>query len=139
MKRIKKKHVKRIGIDIAGFGLIIISPFVSLLPGPGGLPVFIAGLGILSLNYKWARRLLQNFEQKYKNFVDKYLVSNKKIARLIDLLCLVIIITGVIIVINSNHLIFKGLGIGLVSFSVLILVSNQKRLDRFVKKLKKKA
>ena len=138
MKKIEKKHIRRIAIDIAGFGLIIISPFVSLLPGPGGLPVFIAGLGILSLNYDWAKRILENFEQRYKDFVDKHLVKNKKVSRLIDLLCLIIIATGIFILLNAQALIFRSLSNSFISFGTIVIISNQKRLDKFMKKVKRK-
>ena len=137
-KRKNRNFAKRIAIDIAGFGLIIISPFLGWLPGPGGIPVFLAGLGILSLNYDWAENLLKDFEQKRLEFVEKYLVSNKKIARTIDLLCVLIIIMAIIAVLNLNSPVLKLLSAGAGSFSFIILVSNQRRLDRVFEKFKKK-
>lgn len=138
MKRLGKKHVKRIGIDVAGFGLLAVSPFLGLLPGPGGVLVFAAGLGILSLNYAWAKNLLDNFEQKYKEFVDKYLVNNKKVARITDLLSLTTICIGLFMIFNTDHFIFRGFGIGCICFGFIVLISNQKRLGRFIKYLRKK-
>ena len=136
-KRKDRNLATRLAIDLAGFGLIIISPFLGWIPGPGGIPVFLAGLGILSLNYVWAENLLKDFEKKRVHFVEKYLVSNKKVARTIDLLCVVIIAMAAVAFLNLNNPVLKLLSIGVGSFSLLILVSNQRRLDRLFNKFKK--
>lgn len=134
-KRTDRSFIKRIAIDIAGFGLIIASPLLGWLPGPGGIPVFLAGVAILSSNYDWAENLLKDFEKKRVEFVDKYLVSNKNIARTIDLLCIVIIALAVFVFINIDNTVLKLLTIGAGSFSLLIIVSNQRRLDRLLAKI----
>ena len=134
-KRSNRPFVKRLAIDIAGFGLIIISPLLGWLPGPGGIPVFLAGLGILSLNYEWAENLLKDFEKKRVAFVEKYLVGNKKVARTIDLLCISIIGLAVWLFLMTDNTIFRFMNIGMGSFALFILVSNQKRLDRAFNKV----
>lgn len=138
MAKLSKKQLKRIGIDIAGFGLIIISPFTGLLPGPGGIPVFLAGLGILSLNYKWAKDLLKNFEEKYNDFVEKYLVGNKKVALTIDIISVLTIASGIFILLNASQVIVVGFAFGMTSFGVIILASNQRRFERLKKRIFKK-
>jgi len=40
-----------------GLLVVIISPFTGVLPGPGGIPVFLIGIAILSTEYEWARRI----------------------------------------------------------------------------------
>ena len=51
------RNIKRIGIDAAGYLLILAAALTGWLPGPGGIPLFIAGLGLLSINNKWAKDL----------------------------------------------------------------------------------
>ncbi len=51
------QKVKRIGVDIAGYLLILAAGLTGWLPGPGGIPLFIAGLSLLSINNKWAKEL----------------------------------------------------------------------------------
>ena len=136
-KRSNHNFVKRTVIDIAGFGLIIISPFVGWLPGPGGIPIFIAGVAILSRNYDWAENLLHDFDKKRVNFTNKYLMTNKKVSRTIDSLSIFLIILAVIIIAYGPNNIIRYLSIGVATFSIFILVSNQKRIDKFMKKLKK--
>jgi hypothetical protein len=35
------------------------------VPGPGGTPVFLAGLAILATEVEWARRFLTRFRESY--------------------------------------------------------------------------
>ena len=51
------RNIKRIGIDAAGYLLILAAALTGWLPGPGGIPLFIAGLSLLSVNNKWAKDL----------------------------------------------------------------------------------
>ena len=48
----------RIGIGVLGGLLIIAAPLTGWLPGPGGIPLFIAGLAVLASEFEWAQRLL---------------------------------------------------------------------------------
>jgi hypothetical protein len=72
-----KHHIKRIAYDIAGVTLLLISPLLGWIPGPGGVPVFLAGLGLLAVHNEWARKLLiwakQNADKLLQNVfpIDK--------------------------------------------------------------------
>lgn len=48
---------KRVLTDAAGYLLVLASAATGWLPGPGGLPLLIAGLGLLSINNAWAKDL----------------------------------------------------------------------------------
>lgn len=41
---------------VGGFALLLAGLALLVLPGPG-IPLVVAGLGLLSLEYEWARRL----------------------------------------------------------------------------------
>nr|WP_272954601.1 PGPGW domain-containing protein [Kribbella sandramycini] len=45
-------------VGVVGGVLIIAAPLTGWLPGPGGIPLFIAGLAILASEFEWAQRLL---------------------------------------------------------------------------------
>ena len=49
-----KRNGKRIAYDGLGYLLILISPLVGWIPGPGGIAVFLAGLGLLAVHNTWA-------------------------------------------------------------------------------------
>lgn len=52
---------RRIVIDVAGWGLVLIGIAALFLPGPGLLALF-AGLAILSQQYEWAERRVRPVE-----------------------------------------------------------------------------
>jgi hypothetical protein len=128
---------QRIAIDIAGFGMVIAAPLTGWLPGPGGIPLFVAGLGLLSLNHEWAERFLHYFEEKRVEFTDKYLMASSRVSRTIDILCAVLMVVGLVIAITQESFLIRGLGLGTFSLSLITVLSNQKRFERIVKKLKK--
>lgn len=70
-KRKSRPLHKRIAIDIGGFGLILLGILTGWLPGPGGIPLILAGLALLALNYVWAENLLNDLKKRFKNIIDK--------------------------------------------------------------------
>jgi hypothetical protein len=65
-----KRQIKRIVFDIAGFGLIILGLSIGWLPGPGGIPLVLAGLGILSIHNYWAKSILDYSKKNGLKFVE---------------------------------------------------------------------
>ena len=49
----------RIGVGIVGGLLLILAPLTGWLPGPGGIPLFIAGLAVLASEFEWAQVLMR--------------------------------------------------------------------------------
>jgi hypothetical protein len=129
---------RRILIDAAGFGLMIIAPFLGWLPGPGGIPLFLIGLGLVSLNHEWARKLLKDFDKKRVEYTDKYLMTSPKISLAIDISCIILLCLGAFIVFTQDPLTIRAPGLGLVSITLIVLISNQKRFERLSAWSKKK-
>lgn len=46
----------RVGLTVLGVVLIIVSPIIGAIPGPGGIFVFAAGLALMLQNAHWAKR-----------------------------------------------------------------------------------
>lgn len=60
---VTRRNLRKIVILIVGtLVLVVLAPLVGLLPGPGGIVVFAAGLGILATEFVWARRLLHKLK-----------------------------------------------------------------------------
>ncbi|MGI9027441.1 MAG: hypothetical protein ACR2FM_01185 [Candidatus Saccharimonadales bacterium] len=139
MNKTKKERplYQRLAIDIAGFGLMIISPFLGWLPGPGGIPLFLAGLGLVSLNHEWARNLLKDFERRRDEFTDKYLMSSPRVSLTIDVVFTLALIVGLFLAITQTPILLRGAGLFTTSISLIILLSNQKRFERIAKMFKK--
>jgi len=56
-----KRMARRVAIEVAGWGLVLIGIAAIFLPGPGLLSLF-AGLAILSQQYEWAERRVRPVE-----------------------------------------------------------------------------
>lgn len=52
-----RRNFKRVMTDAAGYLLLLAAAATGWLPGPGGIPLALAGLGLLSINNKWAKDL----------------------------------------------------------------------------------
>ena len=59
---------------VLAFGLLLVvaSPFTGILPGPGGIPVFLLGVAILASVYDWAERLKQFFLKVVPEWLKRY-------------------------------------------------------------------
>jgi hypothetical protein len=136
-----KKDTPRLKViltDTLGVLLMIGAILFGWLPGPGGIPLFVAGLGLLAVNHEWARKWLHNFDQKRLYYTEKFLVGSHRMKWTIDIVCVALIALGIAILATPHQLVVRLLGTALVSLSVIVLLSNQKRFDRALKKIKRK-
>lgn len=135
----KDRHIiKKIAIDILGFSLMIIAPLIGWLPGPGGIPLFLVGLSLVSLNHEWAENILNDFEKYRVEFTDKVLMSSPKVSLTLDFVFIMVLSVGSYISLTQEPILMRGLGLGFISISLLILLSNQKRFERISKYFKRK-
>lgn len=59
----------RIAVGVVGVLLILLAVATGWLPGPGGIPLAIAGLAVLASEFEWAQRLLHPIEVRWKRFL----------------------------------------------------------------------
>lgn len=52
---------------VAGILLMLISPALGVLPGPGGIIVFAAGLALTLKYSEWAKRKYVQFKRRHPN------------------------------------------------------------------------
>ena len=65
--RRKKSILLRQCLFVLGILLILVSPLVGAIPGPGGVFVFAAGLALLLQNSEWAKRQYVKFKRRHPN------------------------------------------------------------------------
>ena len=64
----QEKHpLVRQALFLLGIVLIIVSPLVGAIPGPGGVVVFAAGLGLILKYSGWAKRQYVRFKRSHPN------------------------------------------------------------------------
>jgi tellurite resistance protein TerC len=64
------RWVKRIAVIVVGFAVLAIGVAMIVLPGPA-IIVIPAGLGILGLEFAWARRWLRKIKEQGASIVNK--------------------------------------------------------------------
>jgi hypothetical protein len=57
----------RQGLFLLGCLMILISPLVGAIPGPGGVIVFAFGLGLVLKYSEWAKRQYVRFKRRHPN------------------------------------------------------------------------
>jgi len=129
--------LQRIAIDVAGFGLLVLAVLTGWLPGPGGIPLFLVGLGVLAMNYEWAERLLKNFDKKRRQLTDKYLMTSPRVSFFVDIAGIIILVVAAYGGLTLNTLWQQGLCLGGGLLALVVLISNQKRFERLLKRLKR--
>lgn len=106
-----RRSSKRLAIGLVG-GVVLLAGIIMIpYPGPGWLVVF-AGLGILSTEFDWAKRLLDFSKGKYDAWQDWLKNQSVYVKALFwTLTCLVVVTT--IWLLNGYGLINQWLRLGL--------------------------
>jgi len=133
-----KLFFKRFGTDIAGYTCILLSAAVGWLPGPGGIPLLIAGLGLLSVHNKWAANLLDYVKRHSLTLQDIFFPKNKRIELAWDIFCIVLFFVAFYISVTADHWFIKALCTGAAAASTTALLFNRSRLDKLQKRIKRK-
>ncbi|GAB2679178.1 PGPGW domain-containing protein [Thalassiella azotivora] len=55
----RKHRVYRVCVGVLGAVLILLGAATGWLPGPGGIPLVLAGLAVLASEFEWAQRILE--------------------------------------------------------------------------------
>jgi len=132
-----KKYAKRVGIDAAGYGLIILGLALGWLPGPGGIPLILGGLGLLSIHNRWARRILQYIKINGLKFMQYIFPENPWIKALHDIAAVCLVIFAVVILQAKITYVTVAIAIALVALGIVDFLYNRKRWHSFKKSIKK--
>jgi tellurite resistance protein TerC len=65
------RRSRRYVIFVVGSTIVVTGVALGALPGPGGIPIVLAGLAILATEFMWARRLLRYAREKAENTLQK--------------------------------------------------------------------
>jgi len=64
----KRSPLVRTILVVTGFVVIALSPLVGIIPGPGGILVFAAGLVLVLQNANWAQRVFARMKRRWPRF-----------------------------------------------------------------------
>ena len=131
-------YIKRFGTDIAGYGLILLGLLTGWLPGPGGIPLILAGLGLLSIHNHWARRLLLFAKQNASRFME-YIFPENPIAKAVhDSIAVILVLAAIYIFVTRDTFIDIGITISLLALAIVDFLYNRKRWVNFKSKPKQR-
>lgn len=131
-----RRNLKRVATDAAGYLLIILGIAFGWLPGPGGIPLVVAGLGLLSINNVWAERLRDYLLKHGGEFVKFMFPNNKYIQWLYDGLVAALLIVVAVLAWYQSALWQISLAIALFFFAIFIGAMNRDRFQRIKHKHK---
>lgn len=133
-----QSKLRAIGTDILGVLMLIGSAMFGWLPGPGGLPLLIGGLSLLSINHEWARKLLHKVKQKGTSLYDIFFPNKAWVHWAYDIIGIVIASVAIYAITLETKNIVTTFAISAVFVSVGLLVSNRRRLEKISSLVTKK-
>jgi hypothetical protein len=134
----KTLHDNPLLANALGVGCIIAVPFVGWIPGPGGIPLLLAGLGLLSIHNAWARKLKTYVLHHSSNIRELLFPPNSKIQLAWDIVFVLLASSGAYLLALSKRGIIYSILSTLVLMPVMpIFLFNRNRLDRIKNKLQR--
>lgn len=125
-----RRNAKRIAIDGAGYLLIVAAALTGWLPGPGGIPLLVAGLGLLSINNAWAKRL-RTFVMEHGGRLVEMLFPRWPWAEwAYDILAFLLLALTFVLELYHASLWQMGLGVSAFFVALFIALTNRDRLNR---------
>lgn len=67
-QRIRQNAWVRFALFLAGCLLLILTPIIGLLPGPGGIILFPIGMALTLQNSTWAKRVYGRFKRRHPRY-----------------------------------------------------------------------
>jgi len=108
------------------------------LPGPGGLPLLIAGLALLAVNHDWAERWMETTKSKGLSIKKKFFPDNILVRRTYDALSVIGVSAGLFVTFYATNRFAATAGVMFVRIFILIFLFNRDRLDKLSDVIKKK-
>lgn len=133
-----KKLISRFGIDIAGYTCLILVPLIGWLPGPGGIPLLVAGLGLLSVHNKWAKKLLDYVKKHSENLRTIIFPKKTSVEWFWDIVAIGLFIGACVVSIFVDFWLIRALATGVGALSTTIFVFNKGRIERLQRAFTKK-
>ena len=128
---------KVIVYDIAGITCLILVPFLGPLPGPGGIPLLLAGIGLLAVNHDWADDAILLVKNHGDNFINIFFPNVTWIKWTWDIGLVLLFIVGLWVDTRGESFLFSIIGLLINALSTTLFMLNRGRLDWINAQLRK--
>jgi len=125
-----RRHSKRILTDAAGYFLIVAGIATGWLPGPGGIPLIVAGLGLLSINNAWAKSLRLWVVKNGGKAVDILFPKWPWVEWGYDIIAFLLLVLTFLLELHHASFWQMSLGVSAFFIALLIALTNRDRLKR---------
>ena len=129
---------RRILTDAAGYLLLLAAVLTGWLPGPGGIPLVLAGLGLLSIHNAWARRLRQALTTRGSSLVRFVFVDHPLLQAVYDTIVVALLIIVAALAWQHGEIWQVSLGTILFFIAIGIGLANRRRYERIMRRIKRK-
>jgi hypothetical protein len=131
-----KHYAQLIVFDTLAVLFMIAALLTGWLPGPGGIPLFLVGLGLLAINHEWAQRYIDLL----KDYADKMsdLIFTPRLRVFFDVIAPVLVGVGVFLLLQRDAFWMIPLGMFTVGIGLLAFFGNRNRWARLKNKFKHK-
>lgn len=123
--------------DAAGVGCLMLVPFLGPLPGPGGIPLLLAGFGFLAVNHDWADSAVDYVKERSESLRNVIFPDVKWIQWLWDIFCVLLLVGGTFMNLQVEHWFWKGISYGVMAGSTTLFLMNRHRIDWLDKQLRR--
>lgn len=132
------KRFRHFVFDFIGVVLILLSPTLGWLPGPGGIPLLLGGLGFLSVHHDWAKKLILYIKKNGLKISKQIFREHTTLQAAYDVLSFLLFAGGVYLVVAYTKNITLSLAIISIFTGLALFLGNRRRLDTLSKWLKSK-
>lgn len=132
---------KVLATDTLGVLLLMLVPFLGPLPGPGGIPLLIAGFGLLAVNHDWADGAILYVKKHSESLRSVVFPNITWVKWAWDVFAALLLIGGTYLNFVAENWFIKGLSIGIMASSTTLFMLNRNRilwLDSFLRRTGKK-
>ena len=138
-KRPKRKNPlhKVVMYDVAGVTCLILVPFLGPLPGPGGIPLLLAGFGLLAVNHDWADDAIIFVKKHGDNLIKVFFPDKTVIKWAWDIGLVLLFIFGLWVETLSESFLFTIVGLLINAAATTLFMFNRGRLDWINNQLRK--
>lgn len=138
MKKYSKNPLwKIIATDLAGVGCLILVPFLGPLPGPGGIPLLIAGFGLLAVNHDWADGAVEYVKKNSESLRNIIFPDTTWVKWAWDIFVVILLVSGTWLNVVADHWLLKALSVGIMAGSTTVFMFNRDRIIWLDKQLRR--
>jgi hypothetical protein len=132
------KQARHALFDILGVLLILSSPLLGWLPGPGGVPLFLAGLGFLAVHHAWAKDMIRYVKNNGLKINDYIFREHPSLQALYDIASLGLLAGGIYLLTSYTRSLTLSIAIVCIFTALTLFLGNRKRLNTFLSRMKRR-